>query len=133
VPRDPWGTFLCGLTLTSTPAVRSPARAAEMFIHPGALYSPEELHTRLGPESFLVLAQYNPLLWSPAASTPIPLLWLAGAADTLIAEPEARRSAEHYQAEYAAIPEAGHNLMMEKGHAETAEIIHNWLYQIGIR
>jgi pimeloyl-ACP methyl ester carboxylesterase len=104
-----------------------------MFIHSGALYSPEELHARLGPESFLVLAQYNPLWWSPAASTSIPLLWLAGAADTLIAEPEARRSAEHYQAEYITIPGAGHNLMMEKGYQETAETIHNWLIQMDIR
>ncbi len=133
VPRDPWGTFLSGLTLMSTPAVRNPARAAEMFIHVGALYSPEELHARLGPESFLVLAQYNPLCWSPVASTPIPLLWLAGAADTLIAEPEARRSAEHYRAKYVAIPGAGHNLMMEKSYRETAETICQWLSHQGIK
>ncbi|HSB02133.1 MAG TPA: alpha/beta fold hydrolase [Anaerolineales bacterium] len=132
VPRDPWGTLLCGLTLTSTPAVRSPARAAEMFIHPGALYSPEELHARLGPESFLVLWQYNPLLWSPTQRTSIPLLWLAGAEDVLIAEPESRRSAAHYRADYTVVPDAGHNLMMEKSYQETAQTIHKWLIQRGI-
>ncbi len=133
VRRDPLGTLLCGLTFTSTPAVRSPARAAEMFIHAGALYSPEELHARLGPESFLVLWQYNPLLWSPVEHTSIPLLWLAGAADTLISEPESRRSAAHYQAEYVTVPGAGHNLMMEKGYCETAETIHKWLSGRGIK
>lgn len=133
VPRDPWGTFLSGLTLTSTPAVRNPARAAEMFIHAGALYSPEELHARLGPESFLILAQYNPLFWSPAENTPIPLLWLAGVGDMLISEQEACRSARHYQAEYVAIPGAGHNLMMEKTSDEIAEIIHRWLVRMDIR
>jgi pimeloyl-ACP methyl ester carboxylesterase len=131
--RDPLGALLSGLTLTSTSAVRSPARAAEMFIHAGALYSPEELHARLGPESFLVLAQYNPLLWSPVESTSIPLLWLAGAADTLISEPESRRSAAHYQAEYVPVPAAGHNLMMEQSYRETAETIHEWLIRQGIQ
>jgi pimeloyl-ACP methyl ester carboxylesterase len=133
VRRDPLGTWLSGLTLTSTPAVRNPARAAEMFIHSGALYSPEELHARLGPESLLVLWQYNPLFWSPVKQTSIPLLWLAGAADALISEPEARRSAAYYQAEYVAVSGAGHNLMMEKSYRETAETIHKWLDQRGIR
>jgi pimeloyl-ACP methyl ester carboxylesterase len=131
--RDPFGVLLCELTLTSTPAIRNPARAAEMFIHAGALYSPEELRARLGPESFLVLAQYNPLLWSPVKHTSIPLLWLAGEADALISEQESRRSAAHYQAEYVAVPEAGHNLMMEKSYRETAEIIQKWLDQQGIQ
>lgn len=133
IRRDPLGALLCLLTLTSTPMRRSPARAAEMFIHPGALYSPEELHARLGAESFLVLGQYNPLLWKPLERTSIPLLWLSGAADTLISEPESRRSAAHYQAEYVAVPSAGHNLMMEKSYRETAETIHKWLDQQGIK
>jgi alpha-beta hydrolase superfamily lysophospholipase len=131
--RDPLGAILCVSTLTSTPMARNPARAAEMFIHSDALYSPEELHARLGPESMWVLWQYNPLLWSPAKRTSIPLLWLAGAADTVISEPESRRSAAHYQAEYVAVPGAGHNLMMEKGYRETAEMIHKWLNQQNIK
>jgi pimeloyl-ACP methyl ester carboxylesterase len=133
VRRDLLGTTLAGLTLTSTPAIRNPARAAEMFIRPGALYSPEELHARLGPESFWVLWQYSPLFWSPVESTSVPLLWVAGAADTLISEAEACHSAAHYQAEYVAVPDAGHNLMMEAGYRETAEIIHKWLNRIDIR
>jgi pimeloyl-ACP methyl ester carboxylesterase len=64
--------------------------------------------------------------------TSIPLLWLAGAEDVLISEPESRRSAAHYQAEYVAVPGAGHNLMMEKSYCETAETIHNWLIRQGI-
>jgi pimeloyl-ACP methyl ester carboxylesterase len=104
-----------------------------MFIHPGALYSPEELHARLGPESFLILCQYNPRFWSPVERTSIPLLWLAGAEDVLIAEPESRRSALHYRADYSIVPEAGHNLMMEKSYRETAETIHRWLSQRGIK
>jgi len=133
IRRDPLGILLCILTLTSTPMARNPARAAEMFTHPGALYSPQELQARLGPESLWVLAQYNPLWWSPAASTSIPLLWLAGAADTIIAEPEECRSAAYYGAEYVAVPGAGHNLMMEKNYQETAETIHRWLTKRGIR
>jgi len=127
--RDPIGSLRCILNLTSSPMVRNPARAAEMFTHPGALLSPEELHARLGPESWWVLVQYNPLLWSPTAHVSTPLLWLAGAADALISEPEERRSAAHYGAEYIVVPDAGHNLMMEKSYRETAETIHKWLEQ----
>jgi pimeloyl-ACP methyl ester carboxylesterase len=133
VRRDPWGTLMSGWTLTSTPAVRNPARAAEMFIHPGALYTPEELHARLGPESLWVLFQYNPLWWAPVERTSVPLLWLAGAEDTLISEQEACRSAAHYQAEYVVVPSAGHNLMMERSYRETAQMIHDWLDRQGIR
>jgi len=61
------------------------------------------------------------------------LLWLAGAADTLISEPEERRSAAHYGAEYISIPGAGHDLMIEKDYRETAELIHNWLNKSGIQ
>jgi pimeloyl-ACP methyl ester carboxylesterase len=131
--RDPLGALLCTLTLTATPMVRNPARAAEMFTHPGALYSAQELHARLGPESWWVLWQYNPFLWRPAVRTPVPLLWLAGAADALISEPEERRSAAHYGAKYVAVPGAGHNLMMEKSYRETAEIVHQWLNKCNIR
>lgn len=133
VQRDPLGTTLCLFTLSSTPAIRNPARAAEMFIRPEAIYSPEELHARLGPESLWVLWQYNPLFWTPAAQTSTPLLWLAGAADTLISEPESRRSAAHYQADYVLLPGAGHDLMLEKGYRETAETIDKWLKRMGIR
>jgi pimeloyl-ACP methyl ester carboxylesterase len=79
------------------------------------------------------LLQYNPLFWSPVAHTSTPLLWLAGAADTLISEPEERCSAAHYGAEYVVVPGAGHNMMMEKNYRETAETIHKWLTICGIR
>jgi len=130
--RDPLGAFLCMLAWTAAPMVRNPARAAKLFIQPGALLSPEELYARLGPESWWVLWQYNPLFWSPAKRTSVPLLWLAGGVDMLISELESRRSAAHYQAEYVVVPGAGHNLMFEKQYRETAETIHGWLIQRGI-
>jgi pimeloyl-ACP methyl ester carboxylesterase len=125
--RDPIGAVLCTLTLTTTPMVRNPFRAQQMFTREGAILSPEVLHSKLGPESTWVLAQYNPPFWSPPRQRRTPLLWLAGANDTLISEPEERRSAAHYGAEYIVIPDAGHNIMMEKHHGETAERIHRWL------
>jgi pimeloyl-ACP methyl ester carboxylesterase len=131
--RDPLGALLCALTWTTTPMVRNPARTAEMFTHPGALYSAQELHACLGPESWWVLWQYNPLCWTPVARTSIPLLWLAGAEDALISEPEERRSAAHYGAEYVAMACTGHNLMMEKSYRETAGIVHQWLNKCNLR
>jgi len=129
VTLDSVGFLLSAVTLTTTPTVRNPRRAARMFITGGAVYSPQELYTRLGPESLWVLLQYNPLLWSPVARTQTPLLWLAGGSDAVISEPEQRRSAAHYGAEYIVVEGAGHNLMMERSYRQTAETIHNWLVE----
>jgi pimeloyl-ACP methyl ester carboxylesterase len=129
---DPAGFLLSAITLTTTPTVRNPRRAARMFITQGAIYSPEELHANLGPESLWVLLQYSSLLWSPVARTATPLLWMAGGSDAVISEPEQRRSAAYYGAEYVIVEGAGHNLMMERSHRQTAEMIHNWLIEQGI-
>jgi len=127
IGRDPAGFARCSLNLTTTPLVRNPFRAAQMFISEGATLSPQQLHERLGPESLWVLLQYNPPLWRPARQIKTPLLWLAGEADTLIAETAEAKSARHYGAAYEVVPEAGHNVMMEKSWRETAVLIHNWL------
>lgn len=127
VVRDPWGSFLCMLHLTTAPLIRTPFRAAQMFIHEGATLSPEQLHQQLGPESAWVLLQYNPLLWQPAQKLKTPMLWLGGAADTLIRESAESQSARHYGAEYVCVPAAGHNVMMEKGFREAAKQVHEWL------
>ena len=129
---DPIGFLLCILTLTTTPNVRTPQRAAKMFITEGAIITPEELHPQLGPESLWVLLQYNPLFWSPAKHTCTPMLWLAGGNDVLILEPEERRSAAHYGADYVVVEGAGHNLMMERSYRQTAETIRDWLIKKGI-
>jgi pimeloyl-ACP methyl ester carboxylesterase len=129
---DPVGFLLSTLTLTTTPTVRNPRRAARMFITEGAIYYPKELHANLGPESLWVLLQYNPLLWSPVARTRTPLLWLAGGSDAVISEPEERRSAAHYGARCVVVEGEGHNLMMERSYRQTAETIHDWLIEQGI-
>ncbi|MEA3339418.1 MAG: alpha/beta fold hydrolase [Chloroflexota bacterium] len=126
------GFLLSTTTLTTTPTVRNPRRAAAMFITAGAITSPEELHANLGPESLWVLLQYNPLLWSPAKRVRTPLLWLAGGADAVIGEREQRCSAAHYGAEYIVVEREGHNLMMERSYCHTAQTIHDWLVEQGI-
>ena len=127
VVRDPAGFGLCTLNLTTAPLVRNPFRAAQMFTHEGATLSPQEPYERLGPESLWVLLQYNPPLWRPAVRLKTPLLWLTGAADTLIAEKAEAKSARHYGADYVVVSEAGHNVMMEKSWRETAQVVHEWL------
>jgi len=125
--RDPIGGLLNQVTLTATPSIRTPARAAAMLITQGALYTPAELHARLGPESGIVMFQHNPPWWRPPTHTKTSLLWLAGVEDAVIAEAVERRSAAYYGAHYVAIPHAGHNLMMEHNYRDTAHIIHTWL------
>lgn len=126
---DPVGLLISLATLSATPMVRSPRHAAACFIAEGAIMSPNELHARLGPESGLVLLQYTPPFWKPAAPDTIstPLLWLAGGADAVIPERVSRLSAAYYNAEYHVAAGAGHDLMLECSTAETAHAIHGWL------
>lgn len=129
IQRDPTLLPRMMLDWSATPFVRSPARAAQCFLHNPhqALLTPAELYQQLGPESALVLFQHNPPFWSPPGKGQTPLLWLAGQEDTLLPAAAERQSAAHYGAEYHPIPSAGHNLMLEPSYEETAVLIHRWL------
>jgi pimeloyl-ACP methyl ester carboxylesterase len=127
---DPLVGVLTSLAWSATPWIRSPERAARLFITAGAAISPEELHDRLGPESALVVLQHNPPFWSPPDDVRTPLLWLTGEKDATISVPGAARSAEFYQAEHVIVPRAGHNLMMEASYRETARAIAEWLEKL---
>ena len=124
---DPLLPLLSSLAWSATPWVRSPQHAARLFITESALITPEELYDRLGPESQIVALQHNPPFWSPPDDVRTPLLWLTGEKDAVISLKQATRSAAFYQAEQLIIPEAGHNLMMEKSYRETACSIVKWL------
>jgi len=124
---DPVGCILMALTFTANPYIRTPERAARALISERAVISPEELHAKLGPESFIVMSQHNPPFWFPAKNVRTPLLWLAGEQDAVIGEWIERRSAAYYGADYVVVEGAGHNLMMEHNYRQTAETIHNWL------
>jgi pimeloyl-ACP methyl ester carboxylesterase len=129
---DPVGTLISLATLSAAPVVRSPESAARALITKRALITPKDLHTQVGPESLLVLLQYNPLLWQPPRSVKTPLLWLAGSADAVIPERKQWRSAARYHADYVVIEGEAHNLMMEPSTIRTVETIHSWLVEIGI-
>jgi len=98
----------------------------------GAIITPEELYDRLGPESQIVVLQHNPPFWAPPDDVRTPMLWLTGEKDAVISVQQATRSAEFYQADHIIVPEAGHNLMMEKSYRETAEKIRDWLEQLEV-
>ncbi len=129
---DPWGFILRLREGTATPYIRTPQRAARLFITAGAIYSPEELHARLGPESGLVLLQHRLPHWSPPPDVKTPLLWLDAERDALIGRDGARSSAAFYNAKYVLVPGAGHDLMLERNHRETAETVHAWLMAQGV-
>jgi pimeloyl-ACP methyl ester carboxylesterase len=129
---DPWGFVLRWREGTATPFIRTPQRAARLFITAKAVYSPEELHARLGPESGLVVMQHRPPLWSPPEQVKTPLLWLAAEKDALIAPSAAQRSAAFYHADYVLVKEAGHDLMLEQNYRQSAQVVHDWLTGRGI-
>ena len=125
--RDPWGFIQMGWTLSSTPLVRSPESVASLLITDGATVTAAELHARLCEESALVLSQHNPPFWKPKRNVASPMLWVAGERDAVITLKGARRSADYYGADFLAVADSGHNLMMEKTYAETAGHIDRWL------
>lgn len=124
---DPLVAILVSLAWNARPYVRSPRIAARALITDGALLSPEELFSRLGTESALVMMQHNPPFWHPAENVKTPMLLLAGEKDAVVGVEPLRRSAAHYHAEFVLVPNAGHNLMMEKSYQETAQQINDWL------
>jgi len=132
VKQDPAIVPLMMASWDSSSWIRSPQKAAEKFLGPRAVVTPEELHARLGPESAIVLLQHNPPFYSPPTNIRTPSLWLAGELDAVVSVPGLRKSATHFGGDFAVIPEAGHNLMMEYNARETAETIHDWLAGRGI-
>ena len=60
------------------------------------------------------------------------MLLLAGEKDAVVPAEPLRKSAAHYNAEYILIPDAGHNLMMEKSCKETAQQINDWLVKLNL-
>ena len=124
---DPLGPLRVSLAWNARPFVGTPRRAARALITEGALLSPEELFARLGTESALVMMQHNPPFWHPAENVKTPMLLLAGEKDAVVGVEPLRRSAVHYHAEFVVVPNAGHNLMMEKSYKETAQQINDWL------
>jgi pimeloyl-ACP methyl ester carboxylesterase len=128
--RDPWGFIKMGLTLSSTPLVRSPKWTKSLLITDGAEIEAAELHGRLCEESAIVLSQHNPPMWSPKKNLKSPVLWVAGEQDAVITLAGARRSAEFYNAKFLSVPDAGHNLMMEHNSAATLDAVESWLSQL---
>lgn len=107
--------------------MRTPRRAAEKLLSKDAIISPEEFQPKLNGESSLVIFQHNPPFWYPAENVKTPILLLAGEKDTVVAADKLKKSAQHYKANFVLVPEAAHNLMMEKSYRETAHKIDEWL------
>lgn len=124
---DPLGVLMTFRTRTATQYIRSPKTAAKLLISDNAIYSPEALHAKLGPESALIMMQHNPPFWKPADKIRAPLLYVAGEKDAVIGVEGARRTAEHYDGDFILVPDCAHNIMMDAHYQETARKIHEWL------
>jgi alpha-beta hydrolase superfamily lysophospholipase len=132
IRRDPLGVALTALTWNARPYVRTPEVAARALLSENAVVTPDALYEQLGSESAMVMVQHNAPFWQPPARVATPLLWLAGEQDAVVSEAAERASAAYYGADYAVIPGAAHNLMMEASYRSTAERIHAWLEARGV-
>ncbi len=129
---DPLGVLLTFLKWHAGPLARNPKVAARALTTGGAILSPEELFTRLDIESAVATLQHNPPFWTPPQNLKTPILLLAGERDAIVPFEGMKRSAEFYRANFIAVPEAGHNLMMEKSCRETAQEINDWLVGLSL-
>ncbi len=127
---DPLGCILCSVEWSTTALVRNPASAARLLISNKAIYTPAELHARLGPESALIMWEHNPPRWHPAKDVQTPMLWVAAEKDAVVSVAGQRASAAHYNADFLLVEDAAHNLMMEHNYHQTAQAIHHWLSQV---
>lgn len=125
--RDPVGAMLSSMTLSTTPFIRSPEKAASMLISKGSLYSVDELYEKLCDESGIVLMQHNPPFWCPKKSPETPMLWVAAEDDAVISLRGAESSAKFYRADFVSIKNSNHNLMMEHNYKETLNKVEHWL------
>jgi pimeloyl-ACP methyl ester carboxylesterase len=128
---DPIGVLLSCLTHRAE-QIRTRASAARALISKSAIYTPEQLHARLTPESAIILLQYLPLFWQAPERIDTVMLLLAGEKDAVVSEHAEKMTADHYGADFAVYEGAAHNLMMEPNHREIARRIHDWLIQQGI-
>jgi pimeloyl-ACP methyl ester carboxylesterase len=115
------------LRLIATPAIRTPERAASIFLSKNSTCSPEELHSKLGPESILLPLQHCRPFWKPNTNTKTPMLWITAGQDKLIPADESKKSAEEYGAKFMMCSGASHDLMMESDQALVAAQINDWL------
>jgi len=127
---DPLGCLLCTFGWSSTPFMRSPASAARLLLSNKAIYTPAELHARLGPESALILWEHLPPRWHPATNVRAPMLWVAAEKDAVVSVSGQRASAAHYKAYFLLVKDAAHNLMMEHNYRQTAQAVNDWLSQV---
>jgi len=124
---DPLGMLLAAIIGSAQFFIRTPKRAAALLTSPGSVYTPEEVHVRLSPESLWVMCQHNPPFWYPPARVKTPLLWMAVEFDAVLTVENERRSASHYGTDFVVVQGAAHDLMMEHNDRDTAKTIHNWL------
>lgn len=130
---DPIGVMLAFQSGDATPYIRNPHHAAKKLISKHSIYTPEQLHAKLGPESALITIQHNPPFWKPAENVKTPMLYLAGEKDAVVSLNGGRNTAAHYGAEFVVVPDAAHNLMMDAHYQETAAQINAWLQKKNIQ
>jgi pimeloyl-ACP methyl ester carboxylesterase len=131
--QDPQGVLLAMQTGDATPYIRNPHHAAQKLISKHSIYTPEQLHAKLGPESAIITVQHNPPFWKPAENVKTPMLYLAGEKDAVVSMNGSRKTAAHYGAEFIVVPDAAHNLMMDAHYQKTAGQINAWLQKQNIQ
>jgi len=130
---DPLGVLLAAVTGSAHSFIRTPKRTAALLTSPESVYTPEELHVRLSPESLWVMYQHNPPFWYPPARVKTPFLWIAAEFDAALTVKNERKSVAHYGADFVVVQGAVHDLRVEHNYRDTAETVHNWLIKRDIR
>lgn len=123
---DPSGTLL-GPLFGWRFQFRSDRVVRKWFLSEQARLEATRLRSELGPESEIVLMQHRPPKWHPPSAGKVPALWLCAEADAIIPPQASAMSAAHYRADLINIPNAGHDIMLDRSWEEAAAKVANWL------
>jgi pimeloyl-ACP methyl ester carboxylesterase len=113
------------VTLNLRSMVNTPTLAREYLVTDGAALSPDQLASRMGPESLRVAIECVFPILRPQKNTP--LLVIGAESDGIFTVDEQKRTAQRYGSQLTLIPNQGHDLMIERGWQDTATKIREWL------
>jgi pimeloyl-ACP methyl ester carboxylesterase len=128
--RHPLATMKAILKKDTYEWVRTPGMAKSLFLSNAERKDLQEFHSKLTTESFAV-GEYlcHPLEFKNTYK--VPVLLIAAERDTLFSVSEQQITAAALQAEFLVRKNQAHNLMIEPGWRDTAQIIYDWIMKVG--
>ncbi len=128
IRRHPLPALLGLLTGNVYQWVKTPELARDLFLNSNTEIDPIEFQKKLGRETALAgIETLFPFAKINHGKTPV--LVVGGEKDNIFTVDEQQSTAKKYNAKSVIIKNEAHNLMMESGWKQTADVVDNWITQ----